>query len=154
MEISSGTELQPDAVVATLHTTFILASQKKSSGARPQEDQTAWTPVGTWHTAGNDGFRFALLTGDFNPIHWIGLAGRLSPFKRKVLHGFGMFVRSYEVLAAQGAIKEIDVRFLKPVALPSGELRVEQSAPDAQGWRTMRLVGNNGQLHLVGRFRR
>lgn len=154
VEISSGTEQQPDAVAATVHATFILSSQKKKSGGRTDEAQPQWTTVGQWRTTGDDGLRFALLTGDFNPIHWIGLAGKLSPFKRKVLHGFGMFVRSYEALAAEGAIKEIDVRFLRPVPLPSGELRVQQSPAEVDGWRALRLVGDNEQLHLAGRFRR
>jgi hypothetical protein len=78
------------------------------------------------------------LTGDFNPIHWCAPLARRSVFRGMVLHGFGSFVRSYEVLAQQGVrFDEIDVRFVKPVALPCTALSV-QVAPPA---RPMRKAG-------------
>ncbi len=152
VELSNGTVQQPDAVIGTLHTTFILSKQKKE-GTKKEGAQPRWSTVGTWRAAPDDGLNFALLTGDFNPIHWIGIAGKLSPFGRKVLHGFGMFVRSYEVLADKGPVKEIDVRFLKPVPLPSGTLHVQQSAKDAEGWRPVRLAGEEDVVHMAGRYR-
>jgi acyl dehydratase len=153
VEFSNGTASRPDAVVGVLHTTFILSRREKPAASRKGEKAMRWTTVGTWRASANDGFKFALLTGDFNPIHWIGIAGRLSPFGRKVLHGFGMFARSYEVIAARHPIAEIDVRFLKPVPLPSGVLRVQQSAADADGWRQTRLVSGRDVVHIAGRYR-
>ncbi len=151
VEITSGPASQPDAVVGTMHVSFILGHQDKKAG-RDADAQPDWRTLGTWKASGDDGFRFALLTGDFNPIHWVGLAGRLSPFKQKVLHGFGMFVRSIEVLARSGAIDEIDVRFLKPVPLPSRLLHV-QDAADAQGRKLLRLVGSEEVVHMAGHYR-
>lgn len=132
VEITSGPARQPDAVVGTMHVSFILGRHEKKGG-READAPLDWRTLGQWQASDDDGFRFALLTGDFNPIHWIGLAGRLSPVKQKVLHGFGMFVRSYEVLATEGSIPEIDVRFLKPVPLPSLPLRVQDVAATASG---------------------
>jgi len=153
VEITSGPATQPDAVVGTMHVSFILGRQDKRAG-RDAEPPLDWRTLGQWQASGDDGFRFALLTGDFNPIHWIGLAGRLSPFKQKVLHGFGMFVRSFEVLAKGGAIPEIDVRFLKPVPLPSLSLRVQDADAAGSGGRPLRLVGAGGELHMAGHYRR
>ena len=76
---------------------FLLPSFKKSKQNKVQPELD-WKTQGQWYATQHDGFKFALLTGDFNPIHWISLAGKLSAFKMKVLHGFGMFVRSYEQL--------------------------------------------------------
>ncbi len=152
VEITSGPATQPDAVVGTMHVSFILGRQEKKAG-RDAEAPLDWRTLGQWQTSDDDGLRFALLTGDFNPIHWIGLAGRLSPFKQKVLHGFGMFVRSFEVLAEGGAISEIDVRFLKPVPLPSLPLRVQDAPAADSGGKSLRLVGAGGELHMAGYYR-
>ncbi len=152
LEITSGTPQQPEAVVATLHTLFLL-STKNRDRAHSTKLQPSWSTAGRWSAARDDGFRFALLTGDFNPIHWIGLAGRLSPFGRTVLQGMGMFARSYERLADAGPINEIDVRFLSPVPLPSAELRVQHTTQDLEGWRALRLSGEGQDVHMSGRYR-
>jgi hypothetical protein len=151
VEIASGTAEQPEAVLAVFHIVFITGKRggkKDEARAEPQ-----WETVGQWRAADDDGLQFALLTGDFNPIHWIGIAGKLSPFKRKVLHGFGSFVRSWEALANAGhPVREIDVRFRRPVPLPSGELSV-QHAPPQDGWRPLRLADGAGSVHMAGRYR-
>jgi len=153
VEITSGTVSQPDAVIGTMHVSFILGRQENKAD-RETDAPIEWRSLGQWQASDDDGFRFALLTGDFNPIHWISLAGRLSPFKQKVLHGFGMFVRSYEVLAQSGPVREIDVRFLKPVPLPSSPLRVQDAPTAASGETPLRLLGANDQLHMAGHYRR
>ncbi len=152
VELVSGTEQQPGAVVATLHILFIL-SENRRDRVRSVKLQPQWSTAGRWSAASDDGFRYALLTGDFNPIHWIGLAGRLSPFGRTVLQGMGLLARSYECLADAGPINEIDVRFLKPVPLPSTELCVQHTAPDMEGWRALRLAGQGEDVHMSGHYR-
>lgn len=151
VEILSGTSQQPDAVVATLHVTFILGP-KQHSGTREVPPEPAWETVGQWETLPRDGLNFALLTGDFNPIHWIDVAGKMSPFKAKVLHGFGMFVRTYEVLAQEGPVRSMGVRFLKPVPLPSPPVRVQQGPKEADGTQRLRLIAADDALHMAGHF--
>lgn len=153
VQVASGTAQRPDAVIATLQFLFILADGERE-GTRSTMQQPQWSTAGCWSAARDDGFRFALLTGDFNPIHWSGLAGRLSPFRRTVLQGMGMLACSFECLADAGPIAEINVRFLKPVVLPSAELRVQHSAPDGAGWRALRLAGDAECTHMAGRYRR
>lgn len=151
--VTTGTAQQPDLVEAVLHMIFIRPGhRRRPSAAGAARQEPAWQVAGQWQAGADDGFQFALLTGDFNPIHWIGLAGRLSAFKQKVLHGFGMFVRSYERLGVAD-LREIDVRFLRPVPLPSALLTVEDSPPDGEGWRHLRLLGAEGCVHLAGRWR-
>lgn len=152
VEAVSGTDLQPDTLVTTLHILFIL-SDKRRDRVRSVRLQPQWSTAGRWSAARDDGFRYALLTGDFNPIHWIGLAGRLSPFGRTVLQGMGLLARSYECLVDAGPIKEIDVRFLKSVPLPSAELLVQHTAEDSEGWRALRLAGEGGDVHMSGHYR-
>ncbi len=153
IEIISGTAKSPNAVVAQMHVTFILGPKTHKNESQKTSEPN-WETVGHWQTNARDGLNFALLTGDFNPIHWIGLAGKLSPFKSKVLHGFGMFVRTYESLAEQGAIREIGLRFLKPVPLPSAQLDVQEAEADSDGRQPIRLIGPDGALHLAGHLYR
>lgn len=150
--ITTGTTQAPDLVEAVLHMIFIKPGHQKRKAGAEARAEPVWQTVGEWQAGSQDGFQFALLTGDFNPIHWIGLAGKFSAFKQKVLHGFGMFVRSYEQLDV-AELQEIDVRFLRPVPLPSPVLSVQNTAPDAVGWRQLRLLGQEGRVHLVGRYR-
>lgn len=150
--ITTGTAQAPELVEAVLHMIFIKPGHQKRKSGQDAREEPLWETVGQWQAGAQDGFQFAVLTGDFNPIHWIGLAGRFSAFKQKVLHGFGMFVRSYEQLGAAG-LREIDVRFLRPVPLPSQALTVQAAAPDGDGWHPLRLIGEGGKLHLAGRWR-
>jgi hypothetical protein len=156
--IVTGTAREANLVEARLHLSFLLPGRHgaKPAPARPPEPQ--WTTAGQWSADARDGLRFALLSGDFNPIHWCAPLARLSVFRGMVLHGFGSFVRSYEILRRHdsGGFDEIDVRFVRPVPLPCPALLV-QTAPadtdDADGWRALRLAGADGVVHLAGRRR-
>jgi acyl dehydratase len=133
---------------------FLLPGPRaaKTVQARPQEPH--WNTIGTWQADARDGLRFALLTGDFNPIHWCGPLARRSLLRGLVLHGFGSFVRSYELLKQQGiAFSEIDVRFVKPVPLPCSMLAVQIAAADHEGRRLIRLAGTGDAVHLAGNLR-
>ncbi|WP_432378816.1 MaoC/PaaZ C-terminal domain-containing protein [Duganella sp. P38] len=152
--VVTGTAAQPALVEARLHMSFLLPGPRaaKTVQARPQEPH--WNTIGTWQADARDGLRFALLTGDFNPIHWCGPLARRSLFRGLVLHGFGSFVRSHELLKQQGiAFSEIDVRFVKPVPLPCSTLAVQIAAADHEGRRPIRLAGAGDAVHLAGNLR-
>jgi acyl dehydratase len=153
--ITTGTERHANLLEAKLHMSFLLPGPRAPKAAREQPPPTQWRTAGLWHADADDGLRFALLTGDFNPIHWCGPLARRSVFGGKVLHGFGSLVRSYEALEP-GSFNEIDVRFVRPVPLPCAALSV-QVAPegdaDADGWRAVRLAGAGDAVHLAGRLR-
>jgi len=152
--VSTGTAQQPVLVDARLHMSFLLPGPRAARVARDTADEPQWSTAGVWHADERDGLRFALLTGDFNPIHWCGPLARRSVFRSLVLHGFGSFVRSYELLKQQGIVfNEIDVRFVKPVPLPCCALSVQIAPADASGWRPIRLAGAGDALHLAGNLR-
>ncbi len=77
-------------------------------------------------TAGRD---FAVLTGDFNPIHWIAPAGKAAGFGGCILHGYATLGMAWEawVRVRQSGradtIGSFDARFSRPVRLP-GTVRV------------------------------
>lgn len=150
VSILTGTAQQPDLVEARLYMSFILPGPRPARSALPRPPEPRWQAVGSWQADARDGLRFALLTGDFNPIHWSSPLARRSVFKGKVLHGFGSLVRTYETLQP-GVLKGIEVRFVKPVPLPSGPLQVELAAADATDRFPLRLTSQNGAvLHLIG----
>lgn len=155
--VVTGTAQQPSLVEARLHMSFLLPGPRAAKPVQQRGPEPDWITAGLWHANAQDGLRFALLTGDFNPIHWCGPLARRSVFRGMVLHGFGSLVRSYEVLSRQGVrFDEIDVRFVKPVALPCSALSVQvapETSADAGGWRAVRLAGSGDALHLAGRLR-
>lgn len=152
--VVTGTAQQPALVEALLHMSFLLPGPRAGRTAGDRVDSTQWSTVGLWHANADDGMRFALLTGDFNPIHWCGPLARRSVFRGLVLHGFGSFVRSCELLKQQGIhFSEIDVRFIKPVPLPCPALAVQIGPADANGRRAIRLAGAGDTVHLAGNLR-
>lgn len=154
VEVITGTTQQPSLVEARLHMSFLLPGPRPAKAAQVRPDEPQWQTAGTWHADARDGLRFALLTGDFNPIHWCGPLARRSVFRSLVLHGFGSFVRSYEILRQQGvSFREIDVRFVKPVPLPCPTLSVQIAPAGADGWRPVRLAGVGDTVHLAGNLR-
>lgn len=156
--VITGTAQQPSLVEARLHMSFLLQGPRPAKTAHARPDEPQWRTVGAWQADARDGLRFALLTGDFNPIHWCGPLARRSVFRSLVLHGFGSFVRSYELLRQQGvSFREIDVRFVKPVPLPCPALSVQIAPPGPDGWRAVRLAGPGDgvgdTIHLAGNLR-
>jgi acyl dehydratase len=152
--ITTGTEQQPRLVEAKLHMSFLQPGPRATKAAQERPPEPPWRTAGLWQADADDGLRFALMTGDFNPIHWCGPLARRSVFGGKVLHGFGSLVRSYEALEPD-SFREIDVRFVRPVPLPSAMLSVQvaQDNADADGWRAVRLAGAGDTVHLAGRLR-
>ena len=150
--IETGTAQQRKLLDTFLHLTIVQPGPREKRVRQTEDAPQHWSPAGSWQADADDGLRFALLTGDFNPIHWFGPVARRSVFGGKVLHGFGTLVRSMETLD-MAALREIDVRFVRPVPLPSAALRVEHGAADDQGWRALRVAGSDATIHLLGRYR-
>jgi acyl dehydratase len=78
-----------------------------------------------WRLSADAGLRFALLTGDFNPVHWVRGYARALGHRSTILHGFATMARAWEGLvrgllagSTQG-LHAIDVRFTRPLALPA-----------------------------------
>ncbi|PPE74229.1 hypothetical protein C3942_09375 [Solimonas fluminis] len=149
--IVAGWSQQHDAVIVDSYASIPKRGAAKAKPAARVEPE--YRTVGEWSVDADDGLRFGLLTGDFNPIHTFWPLARRSKFRGCILHGFGMVARSWEVLAdAEQEISDIDLRFIRPLPLPSAGLQVQLAAPDAQGRRAFRLRNRDGGLHLAGSF--
>ncbi len=149
--VSTGTATQSDILVADLIIVVPLPGRKNKKGSEEKKPEPSFERVGSWRCSASDGLDFAILTGDFNPIHWLTPVAKLSPFRGKVLHGFGSFVRSFEVLSREAEISDISVRFTRPVPLPSDKLQVERETGGGKT-RAWRLVGPDGTLHAAGSY--
>ncbi|MCG3172435.1 MAG: hypothetical protein GMKNLPBB_00587 [Myxococcota bacterium] len=78
-----------------------------------------------WKLAPDMGVRYAMVGGDFNPVHVSNGAAKAMGFKRSFLQGFGILAMVYEGLVStvcvgdRERLKWMDIRFLKPLFLPS-----------------------------------
>jgi acyl dehydratase len=157
-ELETGTEEQPDAIVAKVHTYLPLGrSSQRSDRARPKSQETPGASareLATWSLAPTAGRDFAVLTGDVNPIHWLGPAAKLAGFRSPILHGFAQMARSIEALnrgvfvGDPARLSGFDVRFLRPLALPS---RVALYV-DRGGARFWVADGPNGPAYLSASY--
>lgn len=125
--ITTGPEEAPEALVAEVR---VIVPKRKAGKGAPSAPKLVPTPaqgareIGWWKLPANAGLDHALLSGDFNPIHWIPAAGRASGFKGCILHGFATLSRAVEgfqatVLSGRvDRLRSIEARFVRPVALP------------------------------------
>lgn len=149
------------------HTIFIYARRKhkkveKKEGSAERDVKAGDSEcIGMWRASTCAGKQFARLTGDINPIHWSPFFAKSSPFKKMLLHGFGMFARTSEVILSHWrkqstpkTLASIEVRYVAPLFLPSNCLSVCQipkSDSDANSWH-LALKDNNGTDLMVGEF--
>jgi acyl dehydratase len=103
-KITTGTASGP-AYTALVHA---VVPQKSTGPKAPKEArEPAAVPAGAECIAehalsGASGRHYAFLSGDFNPIHWIGPAAKAAGFPTVILHGFAqMAVRSVHTQSAQ-----------------------------------------------------
>lgn len=142
------------AVDVDFYTAFIIGKGQKKP--RAEKEPVEFESLGSWDAHKHAGLEFGILTGDLNPIHWVTPVAKLSPFKGKVLHGFGMFVRSFETIETHNgkAIEAIDVRFVSPVRLPSKGNEVWQSVKtDKSGNHQLELRSSKGKAQMAGSYR-
>lgn len=117
------------ALVAHVYAVVPLASRRADPERRKRAEPTL-VPAGaekldSMELKRSAGLEFALLTGDFNPVHWVRPYARAFGHRGTILHGFASLARVYEALArtlsrsAAGSIRILDVRFVRPLVLPA-----------------------------------
>jgi acyl dehydratase len=130
--VITGTAAEPDAVVADIFAIVPLARRNDadgSNGAPKRRKESARVPAGArelafWKLAPSTGLGFALLTGDFNPVHWVGAYARAMGHRSTILHGFATLARAIEGLnrglfaGDVDRLASVDVRFTRPLVLP------------------------------------
>jgi acyl dehydratase len=101
---------------------------------------------------GDEGRRYAAVSGDRNPIHLHSLSARLFGFPSAIAHG--MWLKARTLAALEGRLPDAftaDVAFKLPVPLPStvaiGAVAVEG------GWDLDVRAARSGKPHLAGTIR-
>ncbi|HJL18370.1 MAG TPA: MaoC/PaaZ C-terminal domain-containing protein [Sandaracinaceae bacterium LLY-WYZ-13_1] len=133
--IVTSTRSAPEAVVAHLYIFVPLGSKKKDGAdgkaekAKKKKDKprvpAEARELAYWRLRADAGLDFAKLTGDFNPVHWVPAYARAFGFRNTILHGFGTMARAIEgmnralFVGDVDALKEIHVRFTRPLVLPA-----------------------------------
>jgi acyl dehydratase len=121
---------QPDAVVAHVYAIVPTTSKNRVRGPARKPREVQMVPPGARELRSlslgrNAGRDFALLTGDFNPVHWVAPYARMLGHRGSILHGFASMAYTIETLqrelfgGATDAIRVVDVRFVRPLVLPA-----------------------------------
>lgn len=129
------------------------ASQPKEGSKRPTIERSAHPTSGvyteTLEIAQNTGWRYAQVSGDFNPIHLTARTARMFGFKQAVAHGMWSLGRCLAA-ASQHLPKgpmQIDTQFKLPVYLPSQALARTWTA-DGGGVHISMCTPRGDRLHL------
>jgi MaoC like domain len=132
--VITGTASVPEAVVADIVAIVPLGSKTNgaagNNGAPKPRKDVARVPAGArelafWRLRPDTGLGFALLTGDFNPVHWVRPYARALGHRSTILHGFATLARAVEGLnrglfaGAVDRLASVDVRFTRPLVLPA-----------------------------------
>lgn len=136
----TGTPDVPDALVAYNNVLVPLGGRPRDDAPRPKRTRplvpAEAREIGWRSVPKNAGFRFACLTGDFNPLHWVPGYHLMFGYDRPILHGFGTMAIALETLSSVlwagdvSRLKTVEVRFTAPVKLPS-RLGVYATRPTA-----------------------
>ncbi|MBN1341803.1 MAG: hypothetical protein JXQ73_03945 [Phycisphaerae bacterium] len=149
----TGTASAPDALICHVNALVRLRRSddgtKKPKPAVPDDARE----VERWLLPKRSGLRFAMLTGDFNPIHWIGWYARMAGFKGPIPHGFSTLARVVETLNRElwagrpDRLATIEARFVQAIVLPAEVGVYLHGSEDL-------FVGNapGSRAYLVGRY--
>lgn len=131
---TTGTEDEPEAVVAHLYAIVPLGGARGGGAKKePVRVPTDARELQAWRLGARAGLDFSILTGDFNPVHWLPPYARAFGFQNVILHGFSSFARTFEGLrrALRVSPRVLDVRFTRPLVLPA---KVSLFHADAKVW--------------------
>ncbi|KPA13360.1 MaoC-like dehydratase domain protein [Candidatus Magnetomorum sp. HK-1] len=128
-ELITGNSAESNALVCQV--TAILPLKEKEKKTRDDnKSKKQLIPMNAreidrWSLTSRSGLDFAILTGDFNPVHWIPAYARLFGFSNSILHGFSSMARAIESLnkvlwsGNTSQLKKFETRFVRPLLLPN-----------------------------------
>jgi acyl dehydratase len=130
--------------------------KKKSGGRKPADDSNIeFGRYASWAVPENTGRRYAVVSGDYNPIHIAALSARLFGFPRAIAHGMWSLARCAAELQEEmpkDAAVRLSVAFKQPVLLPASVLLKYGPGPDGVSFTL--LSGNAEKIHLSGELAR
>ena len=129
----------------------------KEGAKRPSIERSGHPATGT-HTdaldiSENTGWKYARVSGDFNPIHLTARTAKMFGFKQAVAHGMwsmGRCLGSATPLLPTGRI-QVDTQFKLPVYLPSQALA--RTWPVQNGVDIAMCTPRGDRLHLAMQVR-
>ena len=116
-------------------------------------DDLPLTPQGGFDAPANIGRRYALVSGDYNPIHLWPLTARLLGFQRAIAHGLWTQARALALLQPDGVLPgaTLQTLFKRPLLLPAQATLWQAEA--APGQRLFEVRDAAGQVpHLRARL--
>lgn len=112
-----------DDLVWTGVSTYLARGPSRSEAAAAEdahEPDRDWPPPAQqWRLPADLGRTYAAVSGDINPIHLSAATARLFGFPRTVVHGMWTHARALAALGRLPDAYTVDVRFRRPVFLPS-----------------------------------
>lgn len=109
--------------------------------------EPAWEEVACWEVGGGAGRRYALASGDYNPIHLWGWTARVFGYRRPILHGYCIEAMVAHALIERhlrgdpAALRRLRIAFRAPLLLPA---RVRLLAAEVGGRRVFRAAPDTG----------
>lgn len=105
-----------------------------------------------WRLGAMAGWRYARVSGDYNPIHLSALLARLFGFRQAIAQGMYCAGRAAAAIEADAGrpLSALTVRFRRPVALPA-QLTLRWLDRDGRGHFALESA-DAGTLHLDGRY--
>lgn len=151
--VEVGTASAPNAITVDAMAAVMLKKRPDTDKADARTEPDYHT-VAKWQAAANEGVKFFYLTGDFNPIHTLPAFAKYTRFRGCIMHGYGAFAQLFEAVQRSGVtISDIDIRFIKPLPLPSPVLHIQTArTPGADGRYAVRLIDTDNNLYQVGSF--
>jgi acyl dehydratase len=129
--VITGTDEVPEALIATLYAIVPLPRpHPQPEAGEPRARLVVRVPddareLARWRLGRDAGARFAMLTGDVNPVHWSARYARAAGFRSTILHGFATMARAIEGLNRARFAGDVtrlrtwDCRFTRPLLLPA-----------------------------------
>ncbi len=131
--IVTSTPSAPEALVSHLYAIVPTGGSGKKEGGKngkPSKKDRPRVPLEArelqrWRIKADAGRDFAMVTGDFNPVHWIPAYAKAFGFRNTILHGFATMARTYEGVQKvrfagdSRVFSTFDVKFTRPLTLPA-----------------------------------
>jgi len=139
--------------VARCHSVYqVMQKQPSKTGESkaPPRVPSGWHSFAPWELNAGLSRDYARLSGDYNPIHLHPLTSRWFGFSQPIIHGMYMAARAHADIERelQQPLRQIDVKFKRPVALP-GKVQLHYD-----GHNTYQLRRDaDDQIALEGSFR-
>lgn len=132
IEVRTGPVHDTSAVVAEVHLVTVnskVKKEKRDDSSRAGTGRSSLPPgtetLATHRLSERAGIDCSHVTGDYNPIHVLPFAARLSGFKNVIMQGFGTFALAFEDIVHSECggqphfLHELDARFVGNVVLPT-----------------------------------